>query len=147
ADEPTTGLDVTVQAQIFCLIKQVQERHRMAMLLITHDLGVVAELCERMVVMYAGHIMEIGKVERVFEKTYHPYTRMLLQSTLRADKKVEFRPPDPERVSIEETVYRLSSCRFAMRCPSVMALCREKKPAITEIEPGHQVMCHLYHSG
>jgi oligopeptide/dipeptide ABC transporter ATP-binding protein len=142
ADEPTTGLDVTVQAQIFELIKEVQRDHRMAMLLITHDLGVVAELCERMVVMYAGHVMETGTVDRVFEAPRHPYTQMLLESMLRADRKVEVAPSG--RGSIEEIVYTLAACRFAPRCPEAMDICREEKPATTRIKPGHSVRCHLY---
>jgi len=142
ADEPTTGLDVTVQAQIFDLIKEVQNIHRMAMLLITHDLGVVSELCQRMVVMYAGHVMEVGAVEQVFENPLHPYTRMLFQSMLRADRKIETMPPD--RGGLEEIVYTLSSCRFSPRCPSVMDICRTRKPETGEIESGHSVMCHLY---
>jgi peptide/nickel transport system ATP-binding protein len=141
ADEPTTGLDVTVQAQIFELIKQVQKDHRMAMLLITHDLGVVAELCERMVVMYAGHVMEAGAVDRVFDKPRHPYTKMLLQSMLRADRRVEV--PPSTRGTIEEVVYTLTACRFAPRCPSAMDICGKEKPEAVMIEPGHQVRCHL----
>ena len=142
ADEPTTGLDVTVQAQIFDLIKEVQEMHRMAMLLITHDLGVVAELCERMVVMYAGHIMEIGRVEHVFDKPLHPYTQMLLQSMLRVDRKIETTPPD--KGGLEEAVYSINACRFTARCPFAMDICLEKRPALVDVESGHRVMCHLY---
>ena len=142
ADEPTTGLDVTVQAQIFELIKQVQRDHRMAMLLITHDLGVVAELCERMVVMYAGHVMETGTVDRVFEGPRHPYTQMLIKSMLRSDRKIDVAPPS--KGAIEEMVYTLTACRFAPCCPDAMDICRQKKPSTTMVEKGHQVMCHLY---
>ncbi len=142
ADEPTTGLDVTVQAQIFALIKQVQQEHRMAMLLITHDLGVVAELCERMVVMYAGLVMEAGPVERVFDQPRHPYTKMLLESMLRTDKKIAATVDD--RGAIEEDVYSLPACRFAPRCPRCFGPCLEKKPVAAEIEKGHRVLCHLY---
>lgn len=142
ADEPTTGLDVTVQAQIFELIKQVQGDHRMAMLLITHDLGVVAELCERMVVMYAGHVMETGTVDRVFERPRHPYTQMLLQSMLRADRKIDIVPSS--RGGIEEIVYTLTACRFTPRCPEAMDICREEKPLTALVKPGHYVRCHLY---
>lgn len=145
ADEPTTGLDVTVQAQIFELIKQIQKKHRMSMLLITHDLGVVAELCNRIVVMYAGHVMEIGTANRVFEAAHHPYTQMLLQSMTRADRRIEVAPPS--RGVIEDVVYTLTACRFAHRCPAVMDICWEKKPTTVTIEPGHQVMCHLYPAG
>lgn len=142
ADEPTTGLDVTVQAQIFELIKEVQRNRQMAMLLITHDLGVVAELCQRMVVTYAGHVMEVGSVERVFDRPYHPYTQMLMQSVLRVDRTTE--ATAQSRAGIEEIVYTLTACRFAPRCPSVMDICRRVKPAIVDVEPGHKAMCHLY---
>lgn len=141
ADEPTTGLDVTVQAQIFELIKQVQQGRRMAMLLITHDLGVIAELCQRMVVMYAGHVMETGAVGCVFEKAGHPYTQMLLHSMLRVDRTANAAPVGR---GVEEIAYTLTACRFAPRCPSVMDICWVQKPAMVAIEPGHQVMCHLY---
>jgi len=144
ADEPTTSLDVTVQAQIFDLIRHVQETQRMAVLLITHDMGVVAEMCDRMVVMYAGHIMETGTVDHVFAKPLHPYTQMLLQSILRVDKKIDASPPDLD--GFVEAAYTLDSCRFSPRCISVMEKCRKKKPAVIESEPGHSAMCHLYSS-
>ncbi len=142
ADEPTTGLDVTVQAQIFELIKEVQRTRRMAVLLITHDLGVIAELCQRMVVMYAGHVMETGGVERVFEQPCHPYTQMLLQSMLRVDRTVEGAPPGP--TGVEEILYTLTACRFSPRCPAVMDVCRAVRPPVVSLERGHHVMCHLY---
>ena len=145
ADEPTTGLDVTVQAQVFELIKRMQQSHHMAMLLITHDLGVIAELCERMVVMYAGHVMETGPVDRVFENPCHPYMRMLLQSVLRVDQKIE--ASLPSRGGIEEVAYTLTACRFAPRCPAAMDICWARKPATVAVEPGHTVMCHLYAAG
>ncbi len=141
ADEPTTGLDVTVQAQIFELIKQVQKNRRMAMLLITHDLGVIAELCQRMVVMYAGHVMETGSVSRVFETPCHPYTQMLLQSMLRVDRATQVMPVGQ---GVEEIVYTLTACRFAPRCPLAMDICWTEKPSTVAVEAGHQVMCHLY---
>jgi oligopeptide/dipeptide ABC transporter ATP-binding protein len=141
ADEPTTGLDVTVQAQIFELIKQVQQTRCMAVLLITHDLGVIAELCQRMVVIYAGHVMESGSVGRVFDVPGHPYTQMLLQSMLRVDRRADVTPVGR---GVEEIVYTLTACRFAPRCPSVMDVCWAQKPAVVDIGPGHRVMCHLY---
>jgi peptide/nickel transport system ATP-binding protein len=142
ADEPTTGLDVTVQAQIFELIKEVQKEHRMAMLLITHDLGVVAELCDRMVVMYAGLVMEAGPVERVFDAPAHPYTQMLLESMLRSDKRMD--RSLHYLGTIEEDVYGLPACRFAPRCPRAFGRCREQKPQPADIEEDHRVLCHLY---
>jgi peptide/nickel transport system ATP-binding protein len=145
ADEPTTGLDVTVQAQIFEMIKKVQLEQKMAMLLITHDLGVVAELCESMVVMYAGHVMEAGPVEIVFSEPHHPYTKMLLQSVMRVDRNVEIE--SWMSGSSEENVYPLTACRFAPRCPDAMDVCRQAKPAESQLNKGHRVMCHLYSSG
>ncbi len=142
ADEPTTGLDVTVQAQIFELIKEVQQKRLMAMLLITHDLGVVAELCQRMVVTYAGHVMEVGSVDRVFEKPYHPYTQMLMNSVLRVDQTTE--ATEHGRGGIEEIVYTLTACRFAPRCLEAMDVCWRTKPSTVDVEPGHRVMCHLF---
>jgi peptide/nickel transport system ATP-binding protein len=144
ADEPTTGLDVTVQAQIFELIKQVQQGQHMAMLLITHDLGVIAELCQRMVVMYAGHVMETGTVGSVFETPGHPYTQMLLHSMLRVDRTADVTPTGH---GVEEITYTMTACRFAPRCPSVMDVCWAQKPAMVAMEPGHHVMCHLYPQG
>jgi len=144
ADEPTTGLDVTVQAQIFELIKQVQQGQHMAMLLITHDLGVIAELCQRMVVMYAGHVMEMGTVGSVFETPGHPYTQMLLHSMLRVDRTADVTPTGR---GVEEITYAMTACRFAPRCPSVMDVCWAQKPAMVAMGPGHHVMCHLYPQG
>jgi oligopeptide/dipeptide ABC transporter ATP-binding protein len=141
ADEPTTGLDVTVQAQIFELIRQVQQSRRMAMLLITHDLGVIAELCQRMVVMYAGHVMETGTVGCVFDKASHPYTQMLLQSMLRVDRTADVTPVGR---GVEEIAYTMTACRFAPRCPSAFDICWAQKPEMVAIEPGHHAMCHLF---
>jgi oligopeptide/dipeptide ABC transporter ATP-binding protein len=114
----------------------------MAMLLITHDLGVVAELCQRMVVTYAGHVMEVGSVDRVFEKPYHPYTQMLMNSVLRVDQTTE--ATEHGRGGIEEIVNTLTACRFAPRCPEAMDVCRRIKPSTVDVEPGHRVMCHLF---
>ena len=142
ADEPTTALDVTIQAQILDLMNALTAELETSNLLITHDLGVVAELCERMVVMYAGRVMKTGTVDRVFEAPCHPYTQMLLQSMLRADRRIEVAPPS--RSGIEEIVYTLTACRFAPRCPEAMDICREEKPATALVRPGHYVRCHLY---
>lgn len=140
ADEPTTGLDVTIQAQIFEMIREVQRETGASILLITHDLGVVAETCERVVVMYAGQIMEGASVASLFAKPLHPYTRMLMGSVLRVDRRVE--PPGAATAMKEEVTYGVVGCRFAPRCPAVLPVCWEQKPESETVENDHQVACH-----
>ncbi len=142
ADEPTTGLDVTIQAQIFELIKDVQQATEASILLITHDLGVVAETCERVVVMYAGQVMETATVESLFGKPLHPYTQRLLHSVLRVDKTVEM--PKADAVLGEEVAYSVAGCRFAPRCPRVQPRCRVEHPPREQARPDHWVTCHDY---
>lgn len=142
ADEPTTGLDVTIQAQIFELIKDVQQATDASILLITHDLGVVAETCERVVVMYAGQVMETAGVDSLFANPVHPYTRRLLHSVLRVDKKVDLVEVDAG--FSEEVTYAIKGCRFASRCPRVLPACWEEHPVRTEVEPDHWVRCHNF---
>jgi oligopeptide/dipeptide ABC transporter ATP-binding protein len=142
ADEPTTGLDVTIQAQIFELIKDVQQATDASILLITHDLGVVAETCDRVVVMYAGQVMETAGVESLFAHPVHPYTRRLLQSVLRVDKKVEVVEVDTG--FSEEVTYAIEGCRFASRCPRALPACWEGHAMPTEVEPNHWVRCHNF---
>jgi oligopeptide/dipeptide ABC transporter ATP-binding protein len=143
ADEPTTALDVTIQAQILELLHDLQERNRTGLLLITHDLGVVAETCDEVCVMYAGQIVEQADVMSLFKDPKHPYTQGLLASipTLATD-------PDERLNVIEGTVpnlLRLSAgCRFAGRCPHVTSLCHEVDPLLGELEDGRKVRCHLY---
>jgi oligopeptide/dipeptide ABC transporter ATP-binding protein len=140
ADEPTTGLDVTIQAQIFELIRDVQRETGASILLITHDLGVVAETCQRVIVMYAGQIMEAAPVDLLFSAPAHPYTRMLLRSVLRVDRRVK--PPEGVTVLREEVTYAIQGCRFAPRCPDALPICWEQWPAPEEAAPGHAVICH-----
>jgi oligopeptide/dipeptide ABC transporter ATP-binding protein len=142
ADEPTTGLDVTIQAQIFELIKAVQQATEASILLITHDLGVVAETCERVVVMYAGQVMEMAAVERLFARPRHPYTQLLLGSVLRVDRVIEM--PEVDSGLREDVAYSIAGCRFASRCPRVLATCWQQMPLGAEIEADHWVMCHNY---
>jgi peptide/nickel transport system ATP-binding protein len=142
ADEPTTGLDVTIQAQIFELIKGVQAETGTTLLLITHDLGVVSEMCQRVAVMYAGQIMEVAPVENLFASPHHPYTELLLSTVLRVD-----RPSDLEAMQELPSfsiTYDTSGCRFASRCPVVMPLCWEDRPPPVDVGPGHSVSCHQY---
>jgi len=140
ADEPTTGLDVTIQAQIFELIKDVQKATGASILLITHDLGVIAEVCQRVVVMYAGQVMEIAPVELLFAEPLHPYTQRLLQSVLRVDRVVEM--PQVDMIPSDEVTYGVAGCRFAPRCSLVLPRCWDERPLIKEWKPDHWSACH-----
>jgi oligopeptide/dipeptide ABC transporter ATP-binding protein len=142
ADEPTTGLDVTIQAQIFDLIKQIQRETGTAVLLITHDLGLVAELCQRVVLVYAGQAVETGTVEQIFNRSAHPYSRYLLGSILRVDRDVSL---DVDRaVLVDSTPYTSQGCRFYHRCPFRGDTCFTDKPPRVEVAPGHVSMCHMH---
>jgi len=140
ADEPTTALDVTIQLQIMKLLAKLQKEFQMSIILITHDLGVVAELADRVIVMYAGHFMEEAPVYGLFDKPLHPYTRALLKSVPSiyddADKKLESIPG-----TVPERYQDIKGCRFYDRCPYHVPLCKEPQPYFT-IEPGHYVRCH-----
>ena len=139
ADEPTTALDVTIQAQILDLLRRLQAERGMAVLLITHDLGVVAELCHRVAVIYAGRIVEMAPVARLFARPLHPYTRGLLQCLPHPSRfgeplaSIEGVPPDLRR--------ERAGCRFAPRCSYAVATCRVQEPGLEEREPGHFVAC------
>jgi oligopeptide transport system ATP-binding protein len=142
ADEPTTALDVTVQAQILHLLRGLQQRFHMSILLITHDLGVVAGLSDRVLVMYAGRACEEAEAQALFDQPRHPYTRGLLQSVPRLDtppgtglQAIPGTPPDLLRLP--------SGCAFAERCPEALPICRQQPPPLREIGPGHRVACHL----
>jgi len=138
-DEPTTNLDVTVQAQILELIRDLRAKFQSAILYITHDLGVIAELCERVAVMYAGNVVELAPVIDIFKKPLHPYTQGLLESIPR--------PGQPFK-SIPGTVPSLinppKGCRFNERCSYAMDICYKVKPKFIEVEKDHFVACHLY---
>ena len=141
ADEPTTALDVTIQAQILKLIAQLQGEIGMSVMLITHNLGVVASLAQRVAVMYAGRIVEEGPVEAVFNGHHHPYTRGLLQSVPRLDL------PQKDLQEIRGTVPRLNDlpkgCTFSNRCDYVMDLCRQREPELRPAGEGHVSRCWL----
>ena len=144
ADEPTTALDVTVQAQILDLLKQLQRKMNTAIVLISHDLGVIANLCDDIAVMYAGQIVEYGSAEDIFYNTHHPYTKGLLKSLPRlTDKKgeplsvIEGQPPDLKQ--------DINFCPFAMRCDKAMRICAAQIPAVTQIGNHHYVKCWLEH--
>lgn len=144
ADEPTTALDVTIQAQIMDLIGDLQKKLGTAVMLITHDLGVVADTADRIQVMYAGQVIERGTVEEIFANPQHPYTWALLQSVPRLDTKnkdtlyaLNGTPPDLVKPPV--------GCPFAARCEYCMQICLEEMPEVTNIENDHQVLCWLKH--
>ena len=146
ADEPTTALDVTIQAQILELLNELKSKLRMAVMLITHDMGVIAETAQRVVVMYAAKVAEEAPVGDLFKEPLHPYTQGLLRSIPRIDLDAT----EKRRLeTIPGTVPTLRGdiapgCRFAPRCPFVKSVCTEKDPILKEVKPGHKVSCWLY---
>ncbi len=138
ADEPTTALDVTIQAQILTLLKEIREKTGLTVLLISHDLSVVAELADRVAVMYAGRLVEEASVKELFSSPLHPYTKALLAALPRPYERRLFaipgRVPSPGKWP--------KGCKFADRCPWTYERCLEKEPALEEKAPGHKVRCH-----
>lgn len=141
ADEPTTALDVTIQAQVMNLIKGLKESLGTSMILITHDLGIVAEICDKVAIMYAGQVVEYAPVEKLYAKPSHPYTRGLFHSIPKLDVEEEWLeeihglPPEPTE--------RMDGCSFSPRCPECMEICKRKKPGITYIDEEHYTRCFL----
>ncbi|OBZ08882.1 peptide ABC transporter ATP-binding protein [Bacillus sp. FJAT-27264] len=142
ADEPTTALDVTIQAQILDLIRRLNEEQGTAVMMITHDLGVVAEMCHRVAVMYAGKVVEEGSVHDIFKHPLHPYTRGLIQSVPRMDETRERLYSIPGNVPVLST--EMQGCRFAPRCAEAMEICHESLPQLTLQEEQHSCRCWLY---
>ena len=141
ADEPTTSLDLTIQSQYLTLLKELQERHRLAMIFVTHNLGIVARMCDRVAVMYAGKIVELADTRTLFERPAHPYTEALLRSVPDVQARVERlysiegQPPDLTTLP--------SGCAFAPRCPHVMDRCRAEAPPELTVN-GQSTRCWLY---
>ena len=142
ADEPTTALDVTIQAQVLALIKKLQQSEKTSMLLITHDLGVVAETCDSVAIMYAGHIVEYADINALYRMPRHPYTQGLFNAipTLESDLGTRLAvipglPPDPTNLP--------KGCSFSPRCPYAKDVCHEKACGMHEVAPGHFVDCHF----
>jgi oligopeptide/dipeptide ABC transporter ATP-binding protein len=141
ADEPTTSLDLTIQAQYLRLLKELQQRHRFAMIFVTHNLGIVARTCDRVAVMYAGRIIETGSVRRIFTAPAHPYTRALLDSIPRFGARrerltaVAGQPPDLATLP--------AGCAFAPRCPMAIDRCRVEAPPESSVAVGHTTRCWL----
>ena len=142
ADEPTTALDVTVQAQILDLLRRLQCESNTAIILITHDLGVVYETCKYAAVMYCGQIVEEGLVKQLFDKPLHPYTQGLLKSIPSAQDKVEtlFNIPG----TVPPVGEYSTACRFADRCDQCREICRKQEPHLLTLGTGHKIRCHLY---
>lgn len=141
ADEPTTALDVTIQAQILDLLRYLQEKYGMSILLITHDLGVVAEMAHRVVVMYASKVVEQADVIELFKNPLHPYTVGLFKSIPKLDE--EQKELEPIRGVVPNPLDFPDGCHFHPRCPRAMERCRDQEPPLVEVRPGHLSACWL----
>ena len=143
ADEPTTALDVTIQAQVLHMMNQLKKELKTAMILITHDLGVVAEICEKVGIMYAGEIIEVGSLEDIFKgKDHHPYTKGLfgsipdLNSDVSRLSPIDGLMPDPSALP--------EGCKFHPRCPNCWEMCKTTVPEYVDLGNGHKIRCHLF---
>ena len=142
ADEPTTALDVTIQAQVLEMMQALKERLGTSVVMITHDLGIVADTCDSVAVVYAGEIVEYGTAEHIFDHSSHPYTTGLFNSLPRLDsneprlKPIKGLMPDPTNLP--------KGCKFCQRCPDAMEVCSLKPPKTVEVSPGHKVKCFLW---
>jgi peptide/nickel transport system ATP-binding protein/oligopeptide transport system ATP-binding protein len=145
ADEPTTALDVTVQAQILDLMQELQDNFNSAIIMVTHNLGVVSQISDFVAVMYLGKIVEYADAKTVFHHSLHPYTEGLLNSVPVFGKKGKVLVPIEGMVP--SSAEDIQGCSFADRCPRVMTICREKVPPLLEVESEHQVACWLHTSG
>src|SRR5207244_7433316 len=141
ADEPTTSLDLTIQAQYLQLLREIQRERDLAMIFITHNLGIVAKMCDDVAVMYAGRLVEFGPVRRIFDAPAHPYTRALIESIPRRGDPtarhtaIDGQPPDPAALP--------PGCAFHPRCPLVVARCRVEAPAEVRVAVAHHARCWL----
>ncbi len=139
ADEPTTALDVTIQAQVLDMIRELRDKLGTSLLLITHDLGIVAETCDDVAIMYAGEIIECGSLRQMFKNYQHPYTRGLFQSIPSLTKKIRRLQPIPGLMP--DPIKLPEGCYFSPRCPMACEACTMTHPEMTEVEPGHLVRC------
>ena len=145
ADEPTTALDVVIEAQILDLLHRLKETLKLSMILITHNLGIVAEVADRIAIMYGGEIYELADTRTIFRHPLFPYTQLLMRlvpNVAAESTSLEWIPGSPPDLSAV-----IPGCKFAARCPRVMDVCRKAAPAFRELEPGHMVACHLYDGG
>jgi oligopeptide/dipeptide ABC transporter ATP-binding protein len=140
ADEPTTALDVTIQAQIIDLLINLKKKYDTSILYITHNLGVVAEICDKVAVMYAGQIVEFANVKTIFKNPVHPYTLGLMRALPKPDnvgKLLEIPGVVPSLINLP------MGCSFCPRCDRAQEICKNQKPSMIEVEPGHFITCHL----
>ena len=140
ADEPTTALDVTIQAQLLALLKKLKNALGLSVLLITHNLGLVRELCDRVAIMYAGSIVEVADVQAIFRNPLHPYTRGLLSSVVTGRLRGQTLNHIPG--SVPSLLKPPPGCRFNPRCPYAITPCTQNRPELLEQEPGHFVACY-----
>jgi len=142
ADEPTTALDLIVQYQILELIRDLRRKLQLSMILITHDLSVVAEICDKVVIMYAGKVVECGEICQIFEKPKHPYTRALIWSI----PKMESEKTELHFISgsMPDLTGEVPACRFFGRCPHGQRICGEVEPPVENVEPNHVTSCHFW---
>jgi len=141
ADEPTSSLDVTIQSQILSLLDDLVSEVGNAVMLISHDMGVVAEFCDKVLVMYAGNSVEYASVKNLFRNPIHPYTKGLLKAVPRIGRIDELKAI---KGTVPDLVDPPSGCRFHKRCPNVMDICKEERPPFEEVEPDHYVACYNY---
>jgi peptide/nickel transport system ATP-binding protein len=142
ADEPTTALDVTIQNQILKLMKELKSKYNTSMLFITHDLGIISKMCNRVAVMYSGSIVENGNIQKIFIRPYHPYTKGLIGSVPVVGKKKHHL--EDIKGTVPNLIYPPSGCRFHPRCNYCFEPCDSKIPKSIEVEPDYFVACHLY---
>ena len=147
ADEPTTALDVTIQAQILALMLELKKELNTSLLLITHDLGVVAQIATRVLVMYAGQIVEEGRIADIFDQPFHPYTQGLLKSMPRLGDRLGGGANRLNEIpgTVPSTTDRIIGCKFADRCSYDFEICREQQPQLFQIRPGQRARCWLKH--
>jgi len=145
ADEPTTALDVTIQAQILKIMKDLQTEYGMAIIFISHNMGVVAQIADEVAIMYLGRIVERGSVKEIFRNPKHPYTVSLLHAVPRLDNLGDQKRLEPIEGTVPSIFERSEGCPFGPRCKEfIESKCNTTFPSITEIEPNHEVYCYLY---
>lgn len=144
ADEPTTALDVTIQAQILEIMKELKSSRSMSIVLITHDLGIVSDICDKIIIMYGGEIMEYGPIEALYSSPSHPYTKGLINSLPKIDEEVgaQLTPIEGSPVDL---MHPPAGCPFAPRCDKCMKVCLTEKPPYFEMEPDHYSACWLHY--
>ena len=143
-DEPTSSLDVSVQAKILNLLNRLKEERNLSFLFVSHDLSVIKHMCDRIVVMYVGRVVEMAPKDEIFGNTLHPYTRLLIDSIPKPGAKVEPTMMGRESIELPSNIDLPEGCRFSPRCPHAGEECSKEQPELVEVEPGHFVACHMY---